>query len=70
MSPADQRNVIGPIKLLDAAFPEEIPRSPRRNRPSLDLIRIGPHEIAHRAIIGYLLFAIDILDIVKMVGVG
>lgn len=70
MRPAYQRDVVIPIELLDTAFPKQIPRSPWRNRPALDLIRIGPHKIAHCSIIGYFLLAVDVLDIIEMVGVG
>ena len=70
MGAADQGDVVIPIELLNTAFSEEISRSPWRNRPALNLIRVRPHQIAHRSIIGYFLFAVHVRDVGEMVGVG
>lgn len=70
MRPANKRYIVGPVELINAALPEEIPRAPGRNRPRLNFIRVAPHQIAHGSGVGNLLFAFNASDIVEVQSVG
>ena len=39
----------------------------RREAPARDLLRVGPHQIAHRAVVRHLLLAVDGADLVERV---
>jgi len=70
VGPANERDVVCPVELLDATLPEEVPCASGGNGPSLNLIGVGPHEIAHGAAIGYFLFSVERANVVEVVGRG
>jgi hypothetical protein len=47
MSPANQRQAIHPVKLLNDITTKQIPSSPRAQPPPRDIIGVRPHQIAH-----------------------
>lgn len=49
---------------------KQIPRSPRRQTPSVDLFRIRPHEIAHGSIVRHLLLPINDAYLIQRINAG
>ena len=44
---------------------EQIPRAARRQTPAVDLLRVGPEQIAHGPVVGHLLLPIDDADLIE-----
>ena len=65
MRSGDQLNfVVASIELLCDVPTEQLPCSTGAHGPSGDVIRVGPHQVAHRSIVGYLLFAVDNFNLI------
>lgn len=49
---------------------EQIPGPARRQAPPVDLLRVGPEQIAHGPVVGHLLLPVDDADLVEGVDAG
>jgi len=67
MSSTDQLNFVGTVELADDVAAEKVPSSTRAQAPTVDVLRIRPHEITHGAIVWDFLFAIQSADLVHRV---
>lgn len=66
MGPAYQGQAVVAIELLDAALPKKEAGAPGGNSPPIDIVGVGPHEVAHGASIGNFLFALNDSDIIDV----
>ena len=64
MCAADQREIVLPVEMGHDVRAEEEAGSSGREAPALDLVRVGPEEVAHGAFVGDFLFAVEEADLV------
>ena len=64
MRPCDQREVVLPIEVTDDVGAEEEAGAARREAPAFNLVRVGPEKVAHGALVGDFLLAVDEADFV------
>lgn len=70
MGPADQWDVVCSVELLDGVLAEKVAGSSGTDQPALDLVGVGPHEVAHGPDVGDFLFSVEWPDIVYVLNVG
>ena len=63
----DELNGIGLVELLHDVAAKEVARPARAQPPPINVLRIRPHEIAHRSIVRHLLLAVDHPDLIERV---
>mmetsp|Transcript_18257 Transcript_18257/g.47080 ORF Transcript_18257/g.47080 Transcript_18257/m.47080 type:complete len:290 (-) Transcript_18257:265-1134(-) len=63
----DEAQLVGVVELLGNVRPECVPSAARRDAPSHPVVRIAPHQIAHRALVRDLLHAVERADLVERV---
>mmetsp|Transcript_20055 Transcript_20055/g.51700 ORF Transcript_20055/g.51700 Transcript_20055/m.51700 type:complete len:279 (+) Transcript_20055:173-1009(+) len=66
----DQIDLVRLVKLRHYVSPEQVACSARTQAPAVDILRIGPHQIAHGAIVRHLLLAVDHAHLVERVDGG
>mmetsp|Transcript_24322 Transcript_24322/g.77061 ORF Transcript_24322/g.77061 Transcript_24322/m.77061 type:complete len:332 (+) Transcript_24322:206-1201(+) len=66
----DQVDRVGRAELGDHVAAEQVARASRRQPPPVDVLRVGPHQVAHRPLVGWLLDAVEVLDLVDGVEGG
>ena len=59
VGPGDEVQVVDLVELRHHVPAKEIPRAPGRQTPALDVLGVGPHEVAHGAIVRHLLLPVD-----------
>ena len=57
-------------ELLRNVLPEGVPSSARRYAPATSVIRVGPDQVAHRSLVGYLLHSVQVSGMVKSIDRG
>lgn len=67
MRASNQRQVVPVIELFNDIAAEEKPGAAGAEPPALDLVRVGPEEVTHGAVVGHFLFAVDEADFVDFV---
>lgn len=70
MGPGDQRYTVILAECVHWFFAEDETGAPLGGRPALDLIRIGPHHIAHYAFLGDLFYTFDGVDFGNVLDLG
>ena len=66
MGTGDQVQPVVSVEFFDDVGAEKISRAACANLPTEAIsIRVGPHEVAHGAVLGYFLFAVDGADLVE-----
>jgi hypothetical protein len=58
MRPDYQRQVVQQIEVVHYLVPENPSRSSRVATPGLDILRVRPHEVGQRALIGNFLLSV------------
>mmetsp|Transcript_31083 Transcript_31083/g.91139 ORF Transcript_31083/g.91139 Transcript_31083/m.91139 type:complete len:336 (-) Transcript_31083:76-1083(-) len=66
----DQVDRVGRAELGDHVAAKEVARASRRQPPPVDVLRVGPHQVAHRAVVRDLLLPVDDADLVEGVDGG
>mmetsp|Transcript_33163 Transcript_33163/g.105757 ORF Transcript_33163/g.105757 Transcript_33163/m.105757 type:complete len:344 (+) Transcript_33163:85-1116(+) len=66
----DQVDRVGRAELGDHVAAKEVARASRRQAPPVDVLRVGPHQVAHRAVVRDLLLPVDDADLVEGVDGG
>lgn len=67
MGPADQTQLVDPVKFTHHSGPKLPACSAVRADPGLDVLGVGPHEVLERAFHGDLLASVDGPDLVDSV---
>ena len=63
---ADEVDAVHVVELVDDLGAEEDAGTPRRDAPLLDaLVGVGPEEVAHGAVVGHLLLAVEGADVAE-----
>jgi hypothetical protein len=52
--PAPSPHLVGLVELAAHVAAEEVPRAARAEAPALDVLRVTPQQVAHRAVVGHL----------------
>jgi len=65
MRPADQIDPVRLVEVRDHIAAEQVTRAARTHAPADDLLRIGPEQVAHGALVRHLLLAVDGADLVQ-----
>eukprot|EP00754_Rhynchopus_humris_P030098 Rhum_TRINITY_DN15258_c13_g1::Rhum_TRINITY_DN15258_c13_g1_i1::g.148201::m.148201 len=65
--PCNQLNLVRRVELLHHVASEEVTCSTRRQTPSVDVLRVGPQQVAHRTVVRHLLLAVEGADLVQCV---
>mmetsp|Transcript_20571 Transcript_20571/g.52340 ORF Transcript_20571/g.52340 Transcript_20571/m.52340 type:complete len:241 (-) Transcript_20571:499-1221(-) len=66
----DEVDGVGRVELRHHIATEQVPRATGGEPPAINVLRVGPHEIAHRSIVRHLLLAVDDADLVERVDGG
>lgn len=69
MSSANQAEIIDSVELLGDLGSEEPSSASGTHGPSLDVLRVGPHEIAEGSLVGDLLASLDSSDLVDCLNI-
>ena len=67
MSTSDKIDIILMIELVNNVTTEKVTGTTRADTPTVDIIRVAPHQIAHGAIVGHFLLAVQTTDLVQSV---
>ena len=67
MSSADEVDFVFSVEFVDDVASEEIAGTARAHTPPSLIIGITPHEVAHCAVVRYLLLSVNSLDLVKCI---
>lgn len=70
MRPADQLQIVDRHKVGGHLFAEQPAGAARTLRPAVDVLRIGPDQVAEGALVGDLLVAVDVADLVERADLG
>lgn len=70
VGPCDHLETIALVKCLRDVHPKSIACASRRDAPSVAVVRIGPQQIAHGALVGDLLYSIYFAYLVKSFKAG
>ena len=70
MRAGDEGEVVAVVEMLDNVGAEEKASAPRRESPAVDLVGVGPEEVAHCAFVRDFLLAVDESDFVDRVDEG
>lgn len=70
MSPANERDPVSSIKLLDAGLPKDKACASWGNQPAFNIVRVRPHQIAHCPSIGDFLLPLKRPDVINVGGCG
>mmetsp|Transcript_25081 Transcript_25081/g.45376 ORF Transcript_25081/g.45376 Transcript_25081/m.45376 type:complete len:216 (+) Transcript_25081:402-1049(+) len=70
MRPRNEVQVVPFVEHSHDIPTKEVPCPAGTEPPSVDLLRIGPHEVAHGAIVGHLLLAVDDAYLIQSVDAG
>eukprot|EP00567_Pseudictyota_dubia_P007413 CAMPEP_0197436974 /NCGR_PEP_ID=MMETSP1175-20131217/4295_1 /TAXON_ID=1003142 /ORGANISM="Triceratium dubium, Strain CCMP147" /LENGTH=357 /DNA_ID=CAMNT_0042966381 /DNA_START=566 /DNA_END=1640 /DNA_ORIENTATION=- len=70
MRPRDEIQVVPLVEHGNDVPTKEVTGTTRAKAPTLDLLRVGPHEVTHRPVVGNLLLPIDDSDLVQGVDAG
>lgn len=63
----NQAETVDAVELLRDVLAKGVPGSSWRNAPSRPLVRVGPEQVAHRALVRNLLHPVDGSDVVECV---
>ena len=63
----DELDRVGRIELRDDVAAKQVARAARAEAPPVNVLRVAPHEVAHRAVVWHLLLAVDHADLVQSV---
>ena len=63
MRAADQLQAVGLVEVRADIAAKQVPRAARAQAPALDVLRIAPQQVAHRAVVRHLLLAVDRADL-------
>lgn len=66
----DAREAVRVVELLGDVLAEAVAGAARRDAPAATVIRVGPKQIAHRALLGHLLNAVELSNLVERVDRG
>ena len=66
----DEFDGVGRVELCDDVAAEEVAGAARREPPPVNVLRIRPHQVAHRAVVRHLLLPVDDADLVERVDRG
>ncbi len=69
MCPANQTDVVCSVELLHCVLPEQVPRPSGTHQPSLNLVGVRPHQVAHRPDVWDLLFPVQWPNVVQVLNV-
>ena len=70
MGPGYEVDVIPLVEHGNDVPAEQVAGSPGAEAPAIDLLRIGPEQIAHGAVVGDLLLPVDDPDLIQGVDAG
>lgn len=63
MRTGNQIDMIRFVEFGDNVSTEEVTGTTRRKSPAIDILRIGPHQVAHSAIVRYFLLSVNDSDL-------
>jgi len=66
----DERQVVEAVELFDDVGAKEVARAARREAPPVNVLGVGPHEVAHGALVRHLDLAVQHADLVQRVDGG
>ena len=65
MSPGDQVDSVLSVEFLYNFPTKQVACAARTNHPARNVIRVGPHEVAHGSVMRHFLLAVDLSDFVE-----
>ena len=68
--PRDHLQPVGVVELFGDVLPERVSGAARRHPPHPSVIRVAPHQVAHRPLVRHLLKAIDLAHILQRIDQG